>query len=312
MLALSFAFSTQAMAKDPAAIDIFVGDFAAVGTADVQKLVANQMLNSMFEENSKSFDNAMNDLKAYDIDPKKDIDSVAFAITDKGKFCLIADANKSLTKIKTAIDGLKTSAPDKITIHNDVVIMKNSKTNWAMISDKRVLLCDNKIDIIPSIDNVKLNKPLKDRSSILASMYGQTVASADIRIGGRMTSSLRKDAEGIEFANADNTKLFKAVDYDAGALSISFTKGLEVTAVAQAKSDAIAADGAAILVATSSEILSDPSFKDMGLDFLASALKISSSKKNLKAVIKLTDEQLATIAALGTAMAADAQAPKAK
>ena len=43
-LALSMGFATQAMAKDVANIDLFVGDFAGISTLDMQKLAKNDML----------------------------------------------------------------------------------------------------------------------------------------------------------------------------------------------------------------------------------------------------------------------------
>ena len=53
-LALSMGFATQAMAKDVANIDLFVGDFAGISTLDMQKLAKNDMLKGLLDPYASS------------------------------------------------------------------------------------------------------------------------------------------------------------------------------------------------------------------------------------------------------------------
>ena len=87
-------------------------------------------------------------------------------------------------------------------------------------------------------------------------------------------------------------------DVDALAVSADFSKGLKLDVVAQTKDAEKAANGAAILTTNIGGILSDPSLKELGLDFLAKAVSFSSEKTNVKVNVTLSLEQITQIAEL--------------
>lgn len=306
LIALSFGISAQAYAKDLNAIDVLVGDFSGIATIDVDKLAANKMIGDALNKNQSALDKELAILKEAGIDYKKDIDSVTIAATDKGTACFVVDAKISLVE---AIPKLAASNANlKIIDYNGIKLYDDNSETAALISDKRLIGCQNAIDIKPSIDNARSDKPktLKDRNSTLNSMYGQTPSSADIRAAGKMSSHMRKQVASYKL-DGENGATLKVEDIDAGSVSISFANGLDIQAIAKMKSDASASTGSTILNATVSSLLSDPSLKEMGLDFLANAVKIQSDKKNLKGQIKLNNDQLSTLVILAGALAGGAQ-----
>lgn len=319
IVALSFGLSSQALAKDVNPLDIFEGDFAAVGSVDVQKLAANKMLDDLLSKHGqkRKVDDALKTVKDnWGVDIKKDIASISFAYATSGKDgCFVVDATKSIPKLQEILAGDKSSIPgsEKAIPYKDQFIFptENGEANWFILSDKRVLGCTSGIDIKPSIDNALAAKPktLKEKSAKLEKMYAQTVASSDIRLAGVMTSSMRKDVETYQL-DGENGKALALKDYDAAAISIGFAKGLDVAIVGQAKSEDVAKVGADILIATTSELA--PQLDEMELGFVMKALKISSSKKNLKVDLKLSKADIVKIMDVVVALTSDsgAQQPK--
>ena len=307
IIALSFGISAQAYAKDLNAIDVLVGDFSGIATIDLDKLAANKMIGDAMNQNQAALDKELAILKEAGIDYKKDIDSVTVAATDKGISCFVVDAKISLVEAIPKI-AASSKAELKIVDYNGIKLYDDNSETVALISDKRLIGCQNAIDIKPSIDNARSDKPksLKERNSTLNSMYAQTPASADIRVAGKMSSHLRKQVANYKL-DGENGAALKVEDIDAGSVSISFASGLDIQAIAKMKSDASASTGSSILNATVNSLLSDPSLKDIGLDFLAKAVKIQADKKNIKGQIKLNNDQLATIVALTGALSGGAK-----
>ena len=302
ILALSLGISAQAFAKDVNSIDLLEGKFSAIGTIDLDKLVANKIISNTLNQQKDSFAQDMAFLKEAGIDYQKDIDMVTIAATDDGKGCFVVDANKD---IAAAVDKLITSnsANAVKSEYKGVVVYKDSDASYAIISPKRVIACDNAIDLKPSIDNAFSANPktLKARNSTLNSMYALTSSSADIRIAGSMSKKLRKMVASYQLDAMEGEGSLKVEDINGAALSISFAKGLDVKAVARMKAENLAVAGADILNAYTSTFLeaSAPSLKEMGLDFLSKSLSISSEKSDIKAGIKFNNDQLKKLIEFG-------------
>ena len=99
-LALSMGFATQAMAKDVANIDLFVGDFAGISTLDMQKLAKNDMLKGLLDPyaSSDQAGKVLAELKEVGIDYEKDFSAVAIAVNSSGHGCVAIDATKSMAE----------------------------------------------------------------------------------------------------------------------------------------------------------------------------------------------------------------------
>ena len=308
--ALSFVFSTSAMAKDIDAVDLFVGDFAGIASFDFDKLASNKMIDGAISQNigaSKDAEQILKDLQAAGIDYKKDIDTVTAAVTEKGNACAAIDTKKS---VKDAFAKFIT-ADMKTADHNGTTLYVDGENTVALISDTRIISCENKLDIKAIIDNAKSEKPklLKDRDSKLSKAYALTDSKADVRIAGKMTPYLKSKSTSYKLDDGQG-KSIAVADADSGAISISFAKGLNISIIATANSEEKSKDGAAIISTQLNAILSDPSLNELGLGFVKDAVKISNSKKNINATISLTDDQLSTIAALAAELTG-ATAPKA-
>jgi hypothetical protein len=309
ILALSLGFSAQAFAKDINSIDILDGNFSAIGTVDLDKLIANKMIDEVIKGQEGTFEKDMAFLKEAGINYKKDIDMITFAVTDDGHGCIVADANKDITE---SLDKLIMSNSSNVvkSEYNGVALYTDSDASYALLSARRVIACDNKIDIKPSIDNAKSDKPktLKARNSTLNGMYALTSSSADIRIAGNMSKKLRKQVASYKLDAMEGEGALKVEDINNAALSIGFSKGLEIKAVARMKSNDVAVAGAGILNAYASTFLAAPELKEMGLDFLAKSVSVSSEKADIKGSIILNNDQLNALIALGlTAMSGAAK-----
>ena len=301
IMALTFGLSANAYAKDLNAIDVLVGDFSAVGSFDIPKLAANDMLSAAFDQNEASFGKEYAALKEVGIDVKKDISLAVVAINDKGHSCSAIDAKKDISESMA-----KLAVKDNLTVseYKGIQVYSDKDASVAVLSATRVVVCDSKLDIKPSIDNALAASPksLKDRNSTLHSMYNMTSSSADIRLAGKMSSSMRKSVASYKL-DGEEGQVFKVEDIDAGAISVSFAKGLDIQAVAKTKSDDVAKQGAVLISKSLNDILGDPSLKELGLDFLSKAVTIKADKKNLKGSVKLSNEQMAMIVGLATMMA---------
>ena len=288
---LSLSLSTQAMAKDLDSIDILAGDFMSVGSINVKKVVNNKLVDDAVQSNADAL-KTINELKALGIDYKKDIDMVTVALDDKGHGCSVINGSKPIKPAYDAYIANKQVASEE---YKGVVIYDGE---IAFLSDKRMLVC-NRFDIKPSIDNFKADKPksLKERASTIYNMYNLTSKSADIRIGGKMTKSLRDRGKAYKLDSVDGSSI-GVTDIDAAAVSVSLASGIDVTVVAQVKSADVATAGAKILNDTITPLLSDPSLEQLGLSFLGKAYKSSADKKNIKANVKLSDAQINTLMGL--------------
>ena len=292
---LSLGISTQAMAKDADAIDVLAGNFMSVGTVNVKSLASNPLIEQAMMSNPDSV-KGINELKALGIDYKKDISTVAFALDEKGHGCGIADGTSAL---KDAIE--KAAAADAATQkadYNGVVIYSSKDEQMALLSDTRLVICE-KADIKAVIDNAKAAKPktLKERDSAIYNMYNITSKSADIRIGAKMTKSLKDKTKTYKLDDPSGISI-SANDIEAAALSINLAKGIAIDAVALTKSNDAASNGATILNNTITPLVSDPSLAQLGLGFLAKAYTITADKKNIKANIKLSKDETNTIMTL--------------
>ncbi len=285
---LSLGLSTQAMAKDLDATDIIVGDFMSVGSINVKKIGANSMVDKIVQSNPDAV-KSLNELKAAGIDYKKDIDVITVALDDKGHGCSVIDGSKA---IKPAFDAYMVKKQYKSEDYKGVAIYSNSRDSAALLSETRLLVCD-KFDIKPSIDNYKADKPktLKERASTIYNMYNKASKSAEIRFGAKMTSSLRSRGQAYKLDGVDGASI-GVTDIDAAALSVSFASGVDISVLAKTKSADTATAGAKLLNDTLTPLLSDPSLEQLGLAFLGKAYKISSEKENLKANVKLSEDQV--------------------
>ena len=305
IVALSLGLSANAYAKDLNAIDVLVGDFSAIGSVNVKKLAANDLLSGAFDQNEGSLGEEYATLKAAGIDIKKDIDSAVIAVNDKGDGCAVIDASKDISEAMS-----KLAASDKISAssYKDITMYVDKDVSIAVLSAKRVVFCDKNLDIKASIDNAIAASPktLKDRNSTLNSMYAMTSSSSEVRLAGKMSSSMKKSVASYKL-DGEAGQSFNVSDIEAGAISISLAKGLDIQAVAKTKSDDIAKVGSSILTTTLDGLLSDPSLKEMGLEFLAKAVKVNADKKNIKGSIKLTKDQLNLLIGLAGMMAGAAK-----
>ncbi len=298
-LALSMGFATQAMAKDVANIDLFVGDFAGISTLDMQKLAKNDMLKGLLDPyaSSDQAGKVLAELKEVGIDYEKDFSAVAIAVNSSGHGCVAIDATKSMAE-----PWAKVVAKYNLTSSDyagDVKIYDYKGNSIVMLSNSRMLACDKKIDVKPMLDNAtsKSPKTLKQRDSALFNAYSKSAKSADIRLGAKMTKDL-KAKYGTNSIDDGAGKAITVSDVDALAVSADFSKGLKLDVVAQTKDAEKAANGAAILTTNIGGILSDPSLKELGLDFLAKAVSFSSEKTNVKVNVTLSLEQITQIAEL--------------
>lgn len=304
---LSLTFSASAMAKDLDAIDLFAGDFAGVVNFDFDKLVANKMIDGAISKNinsSKDAEQILKDLKEAGIDYKKDIDTVAVAVNDNGHACAAIDAKKALNDAFTAI-----AKKDNMTSadYKGMVIYSDKDNSIVLLSDKRILTCENIIDIKPLIDNAKADKPkmLKDREPVIYKAYALTDSSADIRIAGKMTPAIKGYVQSYKLNDGKGNSI-ALTDAESAAVSVSVSKGLNVAVYATTKSDDKSKAGAAIINEQLSGILSDPSLNELGLGFVKDAVKVTADKKNIKATVKFTDEQMTLISALVAELTASA------
>lgn len=314
LVALSLGLSTSAMAKDLDAVDVFVGDFAGIMRVDFNKLIANKMISDAIDQGVKSeaeLGEALDLLKKAGIDYKKDIDIVAVASTEKGKACAAIDA-----KVPLAEPIAKLSADEKAPVpskdYKGLKVYSEEDVNYVVLSEKRFLICDSKLNLNPMIDNALSDKPktLKDRDNVLYSAYNASAKSADIRAGGKMTKYLREQAKTAVLTDETGKKSVGAADIDSGTFSLSFAKGLDLSLIAHAKSADAAALGSQLINAQVVSLLTDESLKELGLGFLKDAVKIVNDKKDLKATVKFTDEQMSTLAALAGELASAAPAPQ--
>ena len=307
---LSLGISSTAMAADIDAVDLFVGNFAGVASLDFDKLASNQMINDVISKNApaSATDDIFNELKAAGIDYKKDIDTVAIAVDEKGHACTAIDGKKSL---KDAMDYEAKKNNYTASDYNGVSILTDGKFSVVLLNDKRILACENKIDIKPMIDNAKADKPklLKDRDSVIYKAFQATDKKADIRFGGKMTKYLKDKSKSYKLDNAEK-KSIAVSDIDSGSVSISFAKGMEVSMIAVAKSDAIAAQGAAIINETLASMLDEQMLNDMGIGFVKKAISVAADKKNVNAKVKFNDSEMTTLMALLGGMAGGAPAKK--
>ncbi len=314
--ALSFCISTSAMAKDIDAIDLFVGDFAGVASANIDKLAANKMISDAAGNgisSVKDVEKLINELKAAGIDYKKDFAFMTFATTDKGKACIAVDAKKS---VKEAYDAIVKKEGYKSADYNGMTIYSDDANSVVLLSDTRILACDNAIDMKPIIDNAKADKPktLKSRDVAIYNAYSLTDSKADIRVAGKMTSYLKSQVASYKLDDGQGN-VIAATDAESGAVSISFSKGLDVAVIAIAKNADVSKRGATIISTQLNAILSDPSLAELGLGFVKDAVKVANDKKNIKLTVKLSDDQLKTISMLLSELAgssAKSTAPAAK
>ena len=285
---LSLGLSTQAMAKDIDAADILVGDFMSVGSINVKKIAANKMVDQAIQNNKDAL-SSINELKAAGIDYKKDIDVITVALDDKGHGCTVIDGSNA---IKPAFEAYVAKKQYTSEDYKGVVIYTSGRDTAALLSETRMLACD-KYDIKPSIDNFKADKPktLKDRASTVYNMYNQASKSADIRFGAKMTKSLKEKGKTYKL-DGENGASIGVTDIDASSLSISLASGIDMNVLAQTKSADVATSGAKILNDTIGAVAGDPSLEQLGLGFLAKAYKISADKKNIKANVKLSEDQI--------------------
>lgn len=297
--------SSQALAKDIDSIDLFAGDFIGIATVDMSKLANNKMLQDVVDGSAgDDVAQIVNEFKAIGLDVKKDIAMVTVAATEKGKICLAVDAKKSLKEAWpkfVAAEKLTPSEGKGITVYSD------KENSYALVSDTRIIGCEQALNIQPILENASAAKPktLKDRDSAVYNAYAKTSKAADIRIGAKMTKSL-KDSYGKYSLDDGTGKSVKVSDLDAASVSLNLSKGLNLEVTAKAHTAESAANGATILTAQVGGVLSDPSMAELGLGFLASAVKFSAAKDQLTATVKLTDEQIATISMLLTQLAAPA------
>lgn len=300
VIASGFMFSTQAFAET-AAVDLFVGDFMGVATVDVAKLAANSMIDKAIGDNAKH-DDVQDVLKALSdlgIDYKKDIGVISAASDEDGDFCLVIDAKKSLVEVvKKYVEKEKSSTT--VADHKGVAVytMRDSG-RAALVSDKRLIACDDDIDILPIIDNAKAEKPklLKDRDGDLYKAYSATSKSADVRVGAKLTGDLRKSFGHYSIDDGAGKKV-SVDDIQSASLSFDFSKGLKAEAIAHSKSPDKAKMGADILTKQVVGLLSDPAMDQLGLGFLKNAVKFTADKSSLKGVVTLTNDQITQLSML--------------
>ncbi|MBQ9244079.1 MAG: hypothetical protein IJ165_12825 [Proteobacteria bacterium] len=312
LVALSLGLSTSAMAKDLDPVDVFVGDFVGVVNVDFNKLIANKMISDAIDKGASAeaeISEALALLKKAGIDYKKDISTIALASTEKGRVCAAIDAKVALPQ---AIETLSTDPEITSKDYKGLKVYKDNDVSYTLLNDKRLLICDAKLDLGPMIDNSKSDKPktLKDRDSALYNAYNASSKSADIRAGGKMTKYLREQAKSAKLSNDKGDKSVGAADIDTGTFSLSFAKGLNLSLIAHAKSADAAALGSELINAQLVGLLADDSLKELGLGFVKDAVKVVNDKKDLKATINFTDEQMSTLAALAAELSSSMPAPQ--
>lgn len=311
VVASGLMFSTQALAET-SSIDLFVGDFMGIATVDTVKLAANSMIDKAISDNANQGDvqDVLKALSDYGIDYKKDIGVVTVAANEKGDFCLAVDAKKSLSDaVKKYVEKEKESLKTKD--HKGVTVYASEDSTAALVSEKRLVACDNGLDILPIIDNAMAAKPklLKDRDSALYKAYSATAKSSDVRIGAKMTPTMRKSYGHYSLDDGAEKKV-SVGDVQSASLSIDFSKGLNIEVIAQSKAADKAKMGAEILTKQVGGLLSDPAMEQLGLGFLNSAVKFSAEKSSLKGTLALTNDQITQIAMLFTELTAGAAPAK--
>ncbi|MBO4350803.1 MAG: hypothetical protein J6A01_07665, partial [Proteobacteria bacterium] len=304
---------SMAMAADLDPIDVFVGDFAGVVSLDFDKLVTNKLIDDLITKNAAPAGGSdiINEFKAAGLDYKKDIDTVTIAVNEKGHVCAVVDGKKSL---QGALDYEAKKNNYTASDYNGVSIVTDGANSFVLLNEKRLLGCEKQFDVKAMIDNAKAEKPklLKDRDATIYKSFHQADKKAEIRFGGKMTKHLKDRSQSYKLNNAEN-KSIAVNDIDSGSVSISLSKGLEVSMIAVAKSDETAALGASIINENLANYLPEDMLKEMNIGFVKKAISVVADKKNVNAKIKFNEEEKAKLAALVmdlTAGALPQQQPK--
>lgn len=308
--ALSFAIPSMAMAADLDPVDVFIGDFAGVVSLDFDKLVTNKLIDDLITKNAGPAGGSeiIDEIKAAGLDYKKDIDTVTVAINEKGHICAVIDGKKSL---QGALDYEAKKNNYTSSDYNGISIATDGANSFVMLSEKRLLACEKQFDVKPMIDNTKAEKPklLKDRDATIYKSFQQSDKKAEIRFGGKMTKHLKDKSQSYKLNNAKNESI-GASDIDSGSISVSLSKGLEISMIAVSKSDAAAALGASIINENIAGILDENMLNEMGIGFVKKAISVAADKKNVNAKIKFSEEEKAKLAALVQDLAASSMPQK--
>lgn len=303
ILALSLAFSTAAFAKDIDSIDLFSGDYIGIVGADFDNLTSRPLYKKVMGDASvnKEADGLKSKLSALDasLDAEKDIDTMLVAIpkdVDKSEHVIIFEFKKSLANAVAAIeaDSVKPdSAYSRMEADGIVYYVHKRENEWiTVLGDKRIAVgSEREVKAVAASNKAgKAAKPIKNNAA-LYKQYQAADKKSDIWGAYILTSRELKELKDVVL-DGENGKSFHADQIEGGTASIHLANGLALGIVAKMKSESAAADGSAVLGSTLGAFLSDPSLNDMGLGFLASAIKISSSKSDLKANINFTNAQV--------------------
>lgn len=313
ILALSLAFSSASFAKDVESIDLFSGDYIAVAGVDVDNLATRSLYKKIAEDPSikgsaVSVQNKFTELDA-SLDAEKDIDQMIIAFPsdiEKKEHVVILEFKKSLANAVAALeaDSAKPeSAYSRVEADKIIYYIHKRENEWmTVIDDKRIAIgSEREVKAIAASNKAgKAAKPIK-KNAALYKQYQAADKKNDVWGAYILTAKHLKSLKDVVLDGEDG-KSFRADEIESGTFSLNLAKGLALRLVAKMKSEAAASNGSAILSSTLGTFLSDPQLKEIGLGFLASAIKISSAKSDLKGAIDLDNEQVDAL--IGMAVAA--------
>ena len=292
-LVASLGFCSLAMAKDIDAIDVFAGNsLFVIASADISSLANNQTVHDLIvASGDKGIYSGTRELAKYGVDYKKDIKSVVLAIDVNRHSCFVFDTSKSIKDGWNQFVQKEHFSSEKYGNYDVVAVEDDGKA--VLLSDKRLLFCEPDFDTNRVLDNVAKPKTLKATDSVLYTAYSQTSAKSEVRIAGKMVDFIRREV--TEVSISDGNVSVSAADAEAVSVSFSMKKGASLDVRVLTKSDKVAADAASIVNKQYVPMLSDPALAREGLGFLASVVKVASSKKYLTVNVKLTADHVATL-----------------
>ncbi|MCL2326662.1 MAG: hypothetical protein FWC40_09240 [Proteobacteria bacterium] len=303
LVALSLSFSAHAFAKDIPSVDLVSGDYVGVAGVELDQLGTRDIFASINEavRSEKSLAKALSQVESLGYDVSKDIDLVLVFIpadVDKSSsYVVIVEAKKSLK----ALEGSFAKDPRFDARQHEgstYFAVKSTNDVYAVIDDKRMVIgSDREVrGILETLKTGTAKKPLKSNTALFK-QYQAVDKKKDIWVAYVLTSKHRDKLKSVQLDGADG-KAFKASEMEAGQATIHFASGLEINLSAKMKSDASAKGSAEVLGTTLQALLGDQAMSDLGLGFLAKAVKITSSKSTLAAVIKLSKSELESVMAL--------------
>ena len=309
LLALSFMFSSQVMAKDIPSIDLFSGDYIGVVGVDVDQLAKRDVYKKVIADPNIS--GKYQDVKTT-VDKwtagaltENDIDLMIVAIPsdyNKKEFISIVEAKKNLKELVPALEAEIAKQADKFErreVNNNVFYIEKRSNSWLCILDDKRFVAGSEREVKAVVASQKANKaakPLKNNAK-LYKQYQAADKKTDVWGAYVLTAENLKDLKDVTIPSADGKSTFRADEMQSANFSLNLVSGLVLNVVAKMKSDAAASAGSAILNENLNAVLGDPALNDMGLGFLKTAVKVSSSKSDLKGTLDISSDNMSILEA---------------